>query len=129
MIYLQFTAKLADVDAEREKGGEHSISGCSGAEVFQCRQVLGRILERLSEVGTERVGPNHRTLHMDQYGTLLLLWLISPIIYSLRGVQPASGFKKLQNKFGISQTSLGSLSKSVRIFDPERLKEIARMAR
>ena len=84
-------------------------------------KVLGRFLERLREVGTERDRAAHqRTLHMDQYGTLILLWLFSPILDSLRGVQQASGFKKLQNKFGISQASLGSLSESVRIFDPEK---------
>ena len=41
-------------------------------------------------------------------------------------MQQAAGFTKLQNKFGISQASLGSLSESVRIFDPERFKEIAK---
>jgi hypothetical protein len=35
MSYLQFTAKLADVDAGREKEDENSITGCSGAEVLQ----------------------------------------------------------------------------------------------
>jgi Transposase DDE domain len=89
-------------------------------------KVLGGFLERLREVGTERDRANQRTLHMDLYCALLLLWLFSPIIDSLRGVQQASGFKKLQNKFGISQTSLGSLSETVRIFDPECLKEIAK---
>ena len=81
---------------------------------------------RSQPFGTERDRAHQRTLHMDPYCTLLLLWLFSPILDSLRGVQQASGFKKLQNKFGISKASLGSLSESVRIFDPERLKEIAK---
>jgi hypothetical protein len=88
-------------------------------------KVLGPLLEHLREVGTERDRAKQRSLHMDQYCTLILLWLSSPIVDSLRGVQQASGLKKVQAKFGISKTSLGSLSESVRVFDPERLKEIA----
>ena len=44
----------------------------------------------------------------------------------MRGLQQASLLKKVQKKFGVTQTSLGSLSESVSIFDPEPLKQIAK---
>ena len=89
-------------------------------------KVLGPMLERLHSVGKERDRAGSRLLHMDQYCTLVLLWLYSPIVDSLRGLQQASTLTKVQKRFGISKTSLGSFSESVRIFDPERLKEIAK---
>lgn len=88
-------------------------------------KVLQPLLTRLHDIGADRDKAGNRKLHMDQYCTLLLLWLYSPIVDSLRGLQQASTLTKVQKRFGISKTSLGSLSESVRIFDPERLKEIA----
>jgi hypothetical protein len=67
------------------------------------------LLKRLHHVGAERDKAKNRQLHMDQYCTLVLLWLYSPIVDSLRGLQQASRLKKVQNKFGIKPTSLGSL--------------------
>lgn len=89
-------------------------------------KVLQPLLERLHDVGTKRDKAKLRKLHMDKYCTLILLWLYSPILDSLRGLQQASTLQKVQKKFGISKTSLGSLSESVRIFDSERLKQIAK---
>lgn len=62
---------------------------------------------------------------MDQYCTLILIWLFSPVVDSLRGLQQASKLDKVRKKFGVERTSLGSLSESVRLFDPEPLKQIA----
>ena len=89
-------------------------------------KILQPMLERLHEVGTANDKADNRQLHMDQYCTLILLWLYSPILTSLRGLQQASLLNKVQKKFGISKTSLGSLSESVRVFDPEPLKQIAK---
>jgi hypothetical protein len=50
--------------------------------------------------------------------TMILLWLFSPIVTSLSSLQQASLLKIIQKKFGIAKTSLGSLSESVRVFDP-----------
>ena len=41
-------------------------------------KALGPLLERLHDVGTQRDKANNRQLHMDQYCTLILLWLYSP---------------------------------------------------
>jgi hypothetical protein len=62
---------------------------------------------------------------MDQYGVLVLMWLFNPILTSLRGLQQASELEEIQERFGVGRASLGSLSESVTIFDPEPLKRIA----
>ena len=86
---------------------------------------LKPLLTRLHEVGTERDTADNRDLHMDQYCLLVLLWLFSPLLTSMRALQQASELDKVQKKLGVGRTSLGSFSESVRIFDPEPLKEIA----
>jgi hypothetical protein len=55
---------------------------------------------------------------------LVLLYLFNPIVTSLRGLQQASELKKVQKKLGCPRASLGSLSESVSVFEPERLQPI-----
>jgi hypothetical protein len=55
---------------------------------------------------------------------LILLFFFNPVVKSIRGLQQASELKNVQKKLGCPRTSLGSLSESVTVFDPERLKEI-----
>lgn len=86
---------------------------------------LQPLIKSLHEVGTERDKAGNRQLHMDQYCTLILLWLFSPLVDSLRGLQQAGTLDKVRKKFGVGRASLGSLSESVAIFDPEPLKQIA----
>ncbi|QDV69427.1 hypothetical protein Poly24_31430 [Rosistilla carotiformis] len=83
------------------------------------------LLDSLHEIGTQRDKSHNRDLHMDQYGVLVLMWMFNPILTSLRGLQQASTLKDVQKKFGVGRASLGSLSESVSIFDPEPLKQIA----
>jgi hypothetical protein len=85
---------------------------------------LGPLLERLHEVGCQRDSVGNRTLHYDQYCMFILLFLFNPIITSLRGLQQASELKNVQKKLGCPRASLGSMSESVTVFEPERLKEI-----
>jgi hypothetical protein len=85
---------------------------------------LAPLLERLHDVGCQRDRAGNRTLHFDQYCMLILLFMFNPVVKSLRGLQQASELKNVQKKLGCPRTSLGSLSESVTIFDPERLKEI-----
>ena len=84
------------------------------------------LLEQLHDVGCERDSAGNRRLHMDQYCSLVLLFLFNPICSSLRAIQQASELKKVQRKLGCPRASLGSLSESVGVFEPERLKEIIR---
>jgi len=86
---------------------------------------LKPLLARLHEVGTERDSAGNRDLHMDEYCVLVLLWMFSPLLTSMRALQQASGLDKVQKKLGVGRTSFGSFSESVRVFDPEPLKEIA----
>ena len=85
---------------------------------------LGPLLERLHEVGCDRDRAGNRSLHFDNYCMLILLYFFNPIVDSLRGLQQASELKNVQKKLGCPRTSLGSLSESVSVFDPDRLKEI-----
>jgi hypothetical protein len=61
---------------------------------------------------------------MDQYCLLVLLYLINPVVVSLRSLQQASQLKKVQKKLGCARASLGTLSESTDVFEPERLREI-----
>lgn len=83
------------------------------------------LLNTLQRVGTQRDKANNRNLTMDEYGVLVLMWLFNPVLTSLRGLQQASGLEQVQKKFGVGRASLGSLSESVSVFDPEPLKQIA----
>jgi hypothetical protein len=85
---------------------------------------LAPLLGRLHDVGCQRDSAHQRVLHYDQYCMLVLLFLFNPLVKSLRGLQQASQLKNVQKKLGCPRTSLGSLSESVAVFDPERLREI-----
>lgn len=110
-------------DSNDEPAPKISAKNIHGLKYFR---VLRPFLKRLHAVGTARDTAGNRQLHMDQYCTLVLLWFYSPIVDSLRGLQQVSQLKKIQQRLKIPRTSLGSLSESVKLFDPEPLKKIAR---
>lgn len=83
------------------------------------------LLERLHDVGTRRDRAGNRQLFFDHYCAYLLLFLFNPVVTSLRGIQQASGLKKVQKKLGCPRASLGSLSEAVAVFDPEPVRQIA----
>jgi hypothetical protein len=85
---------------------------------------LRPMLDRLHEVGCRRDKAGNRHLHFDQYSALVLLYLFNPIVVSLRALQQASELKKVQRLLRCSRASLGSLSESVHVFEPELLQEI-----
>ncbi len=85
---------------------------------------LWPLFERLHDVGCQRDKAGNRKLHMDQYCSLVLLFLFNPCVRTLRGLQQASELRNVQRKLGCSRTSLGSLSEATDVFDPERLREI-----
>jgi len=82
------------------------------------------LFKPLHEVGCQRDKAGNRQLHYDEYCSLLLLFLFNPVVTSLRALQQASELKKVQRKLGCKRASLGSLSESVAVFDPELLKRI-----
>ena len=83
------------------------------------------LLDSLHDIGAQRDQAGNRDLHMDEYCVLVLMWMFNPILTSLRGLQQASTLADVQKKFAVGRSSLGSLSESVSIFDPEPLKQIA----
>lgn len=103
---------------KREKVREKDIQGLKYFD-----QLLP-LLERLHEVGCERDTAGNRRLHFDHYCSLVLLFLFNPVVTSLRGIQQASELKKVQRKLKCPRAALGSLSESIDVFDPQRLKEI-----
>ena len=54
----------------------------------------------------------------------VLFYFYNPALTSLRSLHRASGFKKVRKALGIRRMSMGSLSESVRVFDPELLREV-----
>lgn len=86
---------------------------------------LSKLLESLADVGCERDKAGNRKLRMSDYCLMLAMWLHNPIIDSLRGLQQASTLDKVRKRLGVGRASLGSLSESARIFDPEPLAAIA----
>jgi len=82
------------------------------------------MLESLHQAGCQRDRAGNRKLHMDQYMSLLLLYMFNPICTSLRAVQQASQLKKVQRKLGCPRASLGSLSEASTVFDSALMQEI-----
>ena len=74
---------------------------------FKHFKLLLPILERLHDQGCARDRAGNRTLHFDQYLSLILLYFFNPILTSLRGIQQASELKKVQRLLGCSRASLG----------------------
>jgi hypothetical protein len=100
---------------KREKVREKDITG------LKYFDMLIPLLGPLHDVGCQRDKAGNRRLHFDEYCSLLLLYLFNPTVTSLRGLQQASELKKVQKKLGCKRASLGSLSESVAVFDPELL--------
>jgi hypothetical protein len=100
-----------------------SVETLRGLKYFH---LLRPLLERLHDSGTQRDRAGNRKLHFDQYCALILLLLFNPTIRSLRGIQQASKLQKVQEALGVRRTSLGSLSESAHVFDPDLLIPILR---
>ncbi len=90
-------------------------------EGFKYFKVLSGMLETLHEAGCRRDRAHNRILHMDQYITLLLMYMFNPICSSLRAIQEASDLKKVQRVLKVPRAALGSLSEAARVFDSDLL--------
>ena len=93
-------------------------------EGFKHFKILAGLLEGLHDAGCERDRAGNRLLHMDQYMTLLLMFMFNPICSSLRAIQEASELKKVQRVLKVPRASLGSLSEAARVFDSELLQGV-----
>lgn len=99
----------------------------TGKELQGFRDVgaMRELLTRLHGIGTKRDSAGNRKLFMDDYCLLILMWLYNPVIDSLRGLHRTSELPEMRKRLGVGRASLGSLSESVTIFDPEPLGELA----
>jgi hypothetical protein len=104
--------------AKREKIKEKQLQG------FKYFKAIAGMLESLHEAGCQRDRAGNRLLHMDEYMSLLLLYMFNPIRTSLRAVQQASELQKVQRKLGCPRASLGSLSEAATVFDSKFMQAI-----
>jgi len=82
------------------------------------------LLASLHQVGCDRDKAGNRELHFDDYVVLSLLYLMNPLIDSLRTLQKVAELPEVQKRLGIKRFSLGSFSESCRVFDPQKLQEV-----
>lgn len=110
-------------DAKPKNGSAPKVRGkdIKGLKYFD---MLLPLLERLHGEKCERDKAGNRELHFDKYCMLVLLYMFSPTVTSLRAIAQASELQKVQKRLGCKRTSLGSLSESSRLFDATLLKEI-----
>jgi len=106
------------MSAKHEKIKQEQLQG------FKYFKAIGGMLESLHNAGCQRDRAGNRQLHMDQYISLLLLYMFNPICTSLRAVQQASELKKVQRKLGCPRASLGSLSEAATVFDSQLMQGI-----
>jgi hypothetical protein len=90
-------------------------------EGFKYFKILAGMLQSLHDAACQRDRAHNRILHMDQYITLLLMYMFNPVCASLRAVQKASDLAKVQRVLKVPRASLGSLSEAARVFDSELL--------
>ncbi len=88
---------------------------------FKYFKILAGMLETLHDAGCDRDRAHNRILHMDQYVTLLLMYMFNPICSSLRTIQEASKLQKVQRVLKVPRAALGSLSEAARVFDSDLL--------
>jgi len=86
---------------------------------FKYFKALAGMLDTLHDAACARDRAHNRTLHMDQYMSLLLLYMFNPVCSSLHALQEASELKKVQRLLGVARASMGSLSEAARVFDSD----------
>ena len=91
---------------------------------FKYFKLLSRLLKSLHNAGCQRDRAHNRILHMDQYMTLILMYMFNPVCDSLRALQEASKLQKVQRVLKVPRSSLGSLSEAARVFDSELMIDI-----
>jgi hypothetical protein len=91
---------------------------------FKKLRRVAELLAAVHDVGCDRDTAGNRKLHFDDYVILILLYLMNPLIDSMRTLQQVSDLPEVRKRLGIKRFSLGSFSESCRVFEPERLEEV-----
>ena len=84
------------------------------------------LFARLREVGCDRDKAGNRTMTMDQYCLLVMLYLFNPLIESMRLLQEAAALDGVAKKLGVKRFSAGAFSEAPAVFEPQRLTEVIR---
>jgi hypothetical protein len=79
------------------------------------------LLDRLHEVGAERDTAGNRRLFFDDYVKLVVLYLITPMIESISGLQRAMELPRLAKQLGVKDFSKASFSEAPAVFEPQEL--------
>ena len=103
--------------------GKDELDPATVQGVKYLRKIFG-LLERLGQSGCQRDVAGNRRLLFSHYAGLVLLSLFNPTLQSLNGLSELSRLRKVQKLLGGPRVSVGSLSESVRVFDPALLAEI-----
>ena len=82
------------------------------------------LFHRLHEVGCGRDKAGNRELFFDGYCSSVMLYLLNPLISSMRSLQQALMLPNVARKLGVKRFSLGSFSEAQAVFEPQRLLEI-----
>jgi len=91
---------------------------------FKYVRLVGKLLQSLHGAGVARDRAGNRQLFYDQYTTLLLLYFFTPTVTSLRGMQQVSTLAKVQQRWGVPRTALGTLSEAATGFDAALLQDV-----
>jgi hypothetical protein len=91
---------------------------------FKHFRILAELTEHLHAAYIDPNHPNKRKLHYDQYLSLMLLYMFSPVCDSLRMIQQATELKKVQKIIGGPRFGRGTISEAGGVFDPELLKGV-----
>jgi hypothetical protein len=91
---------------------------------FKYFKILAELTESLHAIYIDPDHPHKRRLHYDQYVSLILLYFFNPICDSLRMVQKATEFRKVQRTLDVPRFGRSTLAEASKVFDAELLKEI-----
>ena len=97
---------------------EQTFHGC---KYFR---LLGPLFAHLHRAATERDRAGNRQVFYDQYASLLLLYVFTPVVTSLRGLPQTTTLGNVQERLGIRPTSLSALSDAACVFDAALLHEV-----
>ena len=106
-------AKPAKKPAKSPAIGEPSVAGLP---------IIARanaLFETIRDAGVDK--SQNREFRYSHFASLILLGFFNPMMQSLRGMQQASQLERVQEKLDLEGVSLGSLSESSRVFDPDLL--------
>ncbi len=122
MVYVQSVNDTDPTPATRLRRGPKPQAPLAVEDLqgFKFFKRLRGLLESLRGCAAHR----NRKLFYDEYAVAVLFYFFNPAITSLRDLQTATEFEKVQKALGLRRMSLGSMSESVRVFEPALLEAV-----